>query len=60
MGIESSAVGGYLMSIEQMRGILSRVYVSQFWKAKVNKMSDKQVYAVYMRFLEDGKLKGVK
>ena len=48
------------MSIEQMRGILSRVYISQFWKAKVNKMSDKQVYAVYMRFLEEGKLKGEK
>ena len=48
------------MSIEKMRGIISRVYVSQFWKAKVNKMSDKQVYAVYMRFLEEGKLKGVK
>lgn len=48
------------MTIEQMRGILSRVYISQFWKAKVAKMSEKQVYAVYMRFLEEGKLKGVK
>lgn len=48
------------MSIEQMRAILGRVYISQFWKSKVSKMSDNQVYAVYMRFLESGKLKGVK
>lgn len=48
------------MSVEQMRATLGRVYISQAWKAKVSKMSDNQVYAVYMRFLETGKLKGVK
>ena len=41
------------ISIDQMRNYLKKLYRgAQKWVDKVNKMSDKQVYAVYMRMIE--------
>ena len=45
------------MSIEQMREALKKVYDSWRWRNKVDAMSEKQVYAVYCKFLEQGKFK---
>lgn len=38
------------MSIAQMRNVLSRMY-GPSWAGKVERMSDKQVAATYMRLL---------
>lgn len=44
------------ISIEQMRGALKTLYRgASKWVTKVECMSDRQVYAVYMRMLESGK-----
>ena len=44
------------ISIEQMRGRLKTLYKGAYrWISKVDKMSDMQVYAVYMRMLETGR-----
>ena len=44
------------ISIEQMRGRLKTLYNGAYrWISKVNKMSDMQVYALYMRMLETGR-----
>ena len=44
------------MSITQMRGQLKTLYKGAYkWVNKVNKMSDMQVYAIYMRMLESGR-----
>lgn len=44
------------ISIDQMRNYLKKLYRgAQKWVDKVNKMSDKQVYAIYMRVLESGR-----
>lgn len=41
------------ISIEQMRGRLKTLYNGAYrWISKVDKMTDMQVYAVYMRMLE--------
>ena len=41
------------ISIAQMRNYLKKLYRgAQKWVDKVNKMSDKQVYAIYMRMIE--------
>ena len=41
------------ISIDQMRNHLKKLYRgAQKWVDKVNKMSDKQVYAIYMRMIE--------
>ena len=41
------------ISIDQMRNYLKKLYRgAQKWVNKVNKMSDKQVYAIYMRMIE--------
>ena len=41
------------ISINQMRNYLKKLYRgAQKWVDKVNKMSDKQVYAIYMRMIE--------
>ena len=41
------------ISIDQMRNYLKKLYRgAQKWVDKVNKMPDKQVYAIYMRMLE--------
>jgi hypothetical protein len=42
------------MSPEQMRKILMDKYNQS---VRVSKMSDSQIYAMYMRLLESGKLK---
>lgn len=39
------------MSISQMRAAVAKAYPSDKWTSKVQKMSDKQVYATYMRLL---------
>lgn len=44
------------ISIAQMRGQLKTLYKGAYrWVNKVNKMSDMQVYAIYMRMLESGR-----
>lgn len=44
------------ISIAQMRNHLKKLYRgAQKWIDKVNKMSDMQVYAIYMRMLESGR-----
>ena len=44
------------ISIAQMRSQLKTLYRGAYkWIAKVNKMSDMQVYAIYMRMLESGR-----
>ena len=44
------------ISIEQMRGRLKTLYNGAYrWISKVDKMSDMQVYAVYMRMFETGR-----
>lgn len=44
------------ISINQMRNYLKKLYRgAQKWVDKVDKMSDMQVYAVYMRMLETGR-----
>lgn len=44
------------ISIEQMRGRLKTLYNGAYrWISKVDKMSNMQVYAVYMRMLETGR-----
>lgn len=41
------------MSVEQMRGWLKRQYGGAYkWIAKVNKMHDEQVIAVYYRMVQ--------
>jgi len=41
---------------EHKREILKGVYPSPKWTAKVNKMSEGQVIAVYLRLKEQGKV----
>jgi len=46
------------MKVEQMRHVLKKQYRSApKWVNKVNKMSDKQVIAVYLRMLSAGQIK---
>lgn len=44
------------MSIEQMKAKLKHSYPGPKWSAKVDKMSDRQVQATYMRLLNAKKL----
>lgn len=46
------------MSVEQMRATLKKLYGIS-WRNTVDNMPDYQVIAVYKRFLEQGKLKGI-
>lgn len=43
------------MEISEMRKKIARVYPGEKWQNKVKNMDKKQVFAVYMRFLNDGK-----
>lgn len=43
------------MEISEMRKKISRVYPGEKWQNRVKNMDKKQVFAVYMRFLNDGK-----
>lgn len=43
------------MTNDQMRYAISRVYSSDSWQRKVEKMSDAQVFAIYQKFSADGK-----
>ena len=43
------------MKIDQMRGDVSHAYPGEAWKARVSRMSDSQVIAVWHRFSETGK-----
>ena len=43
-------------SNQQMREAISRCYDSDSWKKRCKKMPAKQVWAVYHRFIKDGKL----
>lgn len=45
------------MSIAQMREAILEAYPWPTWARKVAKMSEKQVYATYMRMMNDGTLK---
>lgn len=42
------------MSVEQMREAISRVYPNWKWLNRVKKMEDKQVMAIYYKFLNEG------
>jgi hypothetical protein len=44
------------MSIEQMRDAIKKAYPSPGWRAKVDKMADKKVYAVYMSMKNEKRL----
>ena len=44
------------MSIEQMRGEIRLAYPGVAWTARVDRMSDQQVIAVYHRLSSTGKL----
>lgn len=44
------------MTIEQMRGEISLAYSGPAWAARVGRMSDSQVCAVYHRLSTTGKL----
>ena len=43
------------MTTEQMRTAIGEVYSSDSWNAKVKKMPDDQVVAIYYKFLAAGK-----
>lgn len=43
-------------SIQQMREAISRCYDGDSWKERCKKMAPTQVWAVYHRFIKDGKL----
>lgn len=44
------------MTDDKTRNMLRAAYKSQTWKDKVDKMSDAQVVAIYLRFKAQGKL----
>lgn len=44
------------MSIEQMKAALKKSYPGPKWSVKVDKMSDKQIAATYMRLMNAKKL----
>lgn len=44
------------MTIEQMRSEISLAYPGEAWTARVNRMGDNQVIAVYHRLSTTGKL----
>lgn len=44
------------MSPEQKRAAITRVYPGDTWQERVEKMSDSQVSAIYLRLLDKGKL----
>ena len=46
-----------MMSVALMKREILKVYSGPNWAFKVEKMSDKQIAAVYLRFLNQGKLK---
>lgn len=43
-------------TIQQMREAISRCYDSDNWKKRCKKMPAKQVWAIYQRFIKEGKL----
>lgn len=44
------------MTIMEKRNAVSNAYPGPEWKAKVQKMSDEQVVAVYFRLKEQGRI----
>lgn len=47
------------MPPERKRAIVSHAYPGDNWLVKLEKMSDAQVHNVYMRLLNQNKLKGI-
>lgn len=47
------------MNNNEKRRIVAYIYPSKNWRDKVKAMTDRQVHAIYMRLLEEGKLKGL-
>lgn len=45
------------MSREQMEAMIKTVYAGDHFAEKLKKMSDKQVYTMYMRMMNAGKFK---
>lgn len=43
------------MNIQYMRNYLKQQYPGPNWATKVDKMTDKQVYAIYMRIINKEK-----
>lgn len=48
------------MSTEQMKVMISWAYPGNNWLFRVKQMSEAQVYSVYMRLMNSGKLEGIK
>jgi hypothetical protein len=44
------------MSTESKRSAIKSCYKSDSWRKKVDRMTEGQVIAVYLRFLRDGKI----
>lgn len=45
------------MTTEEMRNRLADAYMSQNWKDKVKRMGNSQVFVVYSKFKNEGKVK---
>lgn len=45
------------VSAEEARYIIARQYPGKKWRDKVERMSDKQCIAIYLRMLSEGQLK---
>lgn len=44
-------------TIDQMRSLIRSAYPHTKWQTRVDKMSNDQVYAVYMRLLRSGAIR---
>ncbi len=47
------------MNPERKRNAVAKAYPGDAWKEKVSRMSDAQIHTLYMRLLNEGKLKGI-
>jgi hypothetical protein len=45
------------MEVWQMRDWVKSAYTGQIWKAKVDKMPNSQIIALYLKFVHEGKIK---
>ena len=44
------------MNVYQMRDLVEQAYPGQEWKKKVEKMTDEQIVALYLKLLRQGKI----
>ena len=50
--------GGSVMTTLDMRGWVKSAYTSKAWEAKVDRMADEQVIALYYSLVKRGKIRG--